>query len=94
MKKYPNFLARIFILVLVGYCAAQAVAAETVPRISKEDLKAKLGSADVVIIDVRTDRDWESSDLKIKGAIRENPGIVDFWADNYPKDKTIVLYCA
>ena len=94
MKKYPSAPAFMLILLIVVCWAAQALAAAAVARISKEDLKGKLGAADLIIIDVRTDRDWDSSDLKIRGAVRENPGIVDFWAENYPKDKTIVLYCA
>ncbi len=93
MKKHQPFLLVLLILILTGW-AAQALWAETVPRINKEDLKARLGSKDLLILDVRTDRDWESSSLKIKDAIRRNPGIVDFWASDLPKDKTIVLYCA
>jgi hypothetical protein len=38
--------------------------------------------------------DWADSDLKIKGAVREDPKVFESWANKYPKDKTIVLYCA
>lgn len=93
MRKHQPFLVVLLILILTCW-ATQELWAETVPRISKEDLKAQLGSKDLLILDVRTDRDWESSSLKIKDAIRRNPGIVDFWASDLPKDKTIVLYCA
>jgi hypothetical protein len=65
-----------------------------VPRITIEELKAKLGSPGVVVIDVRADQDWTASDQKIKGAVREDPKKVDAWTGNYPKDKTIILYCA
>ena len=53
-----------------------------------------MDNSDFVIIDVRSDHDWQDSNTKIKGAVRENPSKLDSWINNYPKDKTIVLYCA
>jgi rhodanese-related sulfurtransferase len=67
---------------------------EDAPRMTKEELKAMMGSPDLVIIDVRSGTDWADSDLKIKGAVREDPKVFESWANKYPKDKTIVLYCA
>jgi len=64
------------------------------PRITKEELKAKMGNPDLLIIDVRYGKDWTESDLKIKGAVREDPDAVDSWASKYSKDKTLVFYCA
>jgi rhodanese-related sulfurtransferase len=61
---------------------------------AKEELKARLGSPDLVLIDVRAGKDWKESDYKIAGAIRENPQEVDKWGEKYPKGKTLVLYCA
>lgn len=60
----------------------------------KDTLKAQLGAEDLVILDVRTGKDWSSSEFKIKGAIRTPPGEFDQWSATYPKDKTLVLYCA
>jgi predicted sulfurtransferase len=73
---------------------AKAAMADEVPRMSKEELKAMLGNPDVVIIDVRSGKDWEASQSKIKGAVREEPWQAKSWADKYDKDKTYVLYCA
>ena len=70
-----------------------AIAAE-VPRMTKEELKSKLDNPDVVIVDVRVGKDWKGSEFKIKGAVRENPSELSSWAEKYPKDKTLVLYCA
>jgi rhodanese-related sulfurtransferase len=67
---------------------------EDAPRMTKEELKAMMGSPDLVIIDVRSGTDWADSDLKITGAVREDPKVFESWANKYPKDKTIVLYCA
>lgn len=67
--------------------------ASGVPKINKEELNAMLDSPDLIIIDVRRERDWKSSSLKIRGATWEDFLDVDLWAQKYPKDKTIVLYC-
>ncbi len=72
--------------------AASAYAAD-VPKITKEELRAMIGSPDLIIIDVRIERDWNSSAQKIRGAVWEDFMDVDTWARKYPKDKTIVLYC-
>lgn len=80
-------------LSLMGAWTGSAVAVD-VPRMSKETLKAKLDDPDVIILDVRTGRDWKASEFKIKGALRESSDNVDAWAAKYSKDKTLVLYCA
>ena len=77
----------------VSYPSTGGLAAEA-PRMEKEQLKAQLGNPDVVVIDVRAFTDWVMTKEKIKGAVRENPRDVDDWSGKYPKDKTIVLYCA
>ena len=69
-----------------------AAAAEEIPEITPDQLKALLGDANVIIIDVRSSPDWTDSDSKIKGAVRENPMQVNSWMNKYPKDKTLVLY--
>ena len=44
------------------------------PLITKEQLQGMLGDPEVIILDVRVDREWEESKAKIQGAIREDPG--------------------
>jgi len=68
--------------------------AEEAKRMTKEELKEMLDSPDLVVMDVRTGRDWTSSEHKIQGALREDPRKLDEWAGKYDKGKTIVLYCA
>jgi rhodanese-related sulfurtransferase len=65
-----------------------------VPRVGKDTLKSWLGDPNVLLIDVRADNDWQSSDKKIKGAVRQDPKQTKTWAAGLPKDKKIVLYCA
>ncbi len=68
--------------------------AEDVPRMSTEELKGRLGDAGLVVLDVRTGWDWNQSSEKIAGAVRVDPGAVQGWAGSYPKEGTLVLYCA
>ncbi len=68
--------------------------AEDAPRISTEQLKDILDSPDLVLLDVRTEKDWEKSDRKIVGAVRVDPDDVSSWAGDYSKDQKIILYCA
>ncbi len=75
-------------------CAGAVPSGADVPRMTKEELRSLLGTADVVVIDVRAGGDWRKSGEKIAGAVREEPGAEESWAGNYGKDKTLVLYCA
>ena len=68
--------------------------ADNVPRMSIEQLNEILGNPNLVLLDVRTEKDWGKSDRKIVGAVRVDPNDVDSWAGDYTKDQRIVLYCA
>lgn len=92
MKKWISLAALGFLVVCIGCTTMQQ--AQGVPRIPKDELKAKLGSPGMVLIDVRTENDWKKSNEKITGAIRMDPEAVDSWAATLPKDKEIILYCA
>ena len=80
-----------FCVVVLLSAASMAMSAD-VPRMSKEELRAQLENGDVVILDVRSGRDWKSSEFIITKAVREDPGKVASWASKYSKDKTLVLY--
>ena len=80
--------------ILLFAFAMPANGSEDVPRMSTEQLKALLDSPDLVLLDVRTEKDWKKSDKKIFGAVRVDPREVDSWAGDYSKDQKIVLYCA
>ena len=92
MKK-RLFIGALFIFFTVVVLTTFAKSADA-PRMTKDELKPMLGNPDLIIIDVRYGRDWTDSDLKIKGAVREDPEAFDSWANKYSKDKTIVFYCA
>ena len=78
--------------VIVGL--AVTAMAEDVKMVTTDELKGMQGSPDLVIVDVRSSHDWDSSDIKIQGAVREDPGKVSDWIEKYPKDKKLLFYCA
>jgi rhodanese-related sulfurtransferase len=80
-------------LIALAVFAATPLFATSVPTMDKEELKSQLGSEKLVILDVRQGRDWSTSEFKIKDALRVDKGDLSI-AMNYPKDSTIVLYCA
>jgi hypothetical protein len=78
----------------VGAALMTACASDDPPKMTKEELKGRLGDPEVVIVDVRAEGSWAESTTKIKGAVREDPKVVQSWVQKYPKDKTLVFYCS
>ena len=60
----------------------------------QEQAKSMLGNPEVIFIDVRAPKDWNAPGSKIKGAVREDPSNISSWAEKYPKEKTLLFYCA
>ena len=79
---------------IVSLLASSFVFAGDVTTMSKDELKARLGNDDLIILDVRTGRDWSSSEFKVQGAQRASSSDFNNWSASLPKDKTLVLYCA
>jgi rhodanese-related sulfurtransferase len=92
--RLSNFKYLLLPCLIVIFASSLAGGAEGITTISKDQLKEKLMKGDVVIVDVRAPRDWDSSQWKIQGAQRQSPSDTSAWMGKYPKDKTIVLYCA
>lgn len=86
-------LGALFLLMATMLSSMDSLATEP-PRITREELKQRLGDPAVIIVDVRAGWDWSKSDRKISGAVREDPNDAVAWTNRYPKDKLIVLYCA
>jgi hypothetical protein len=92
--KQRRLMVAVMIGLVLSWMLVTIAQTEEIPRMTKEELKGTLGKPEVIIIDVRANADWAGSQLKIKGAVRENPRKVASWMDQYSKDKTIVFYCA
>ena len=62
-------------------------------RISAEEARQRLESGrPVLVLDVRGAKAWDSSNVKIQGAIRMSP--VEFAIDpSWPKDRFTLTYC-
>ncbi len=88
MKKF------LVLLILLFSLNISSALAGTVMLMEKEELKPLIGTDEVIVLDVRSGRDWSTSELIIQGAIRSPGDEFDSWATTHPKDKKIVLYCA
>ena len=77
-----------------GAALITANGADETLKMTKEELKGRLGDPEVVVVDVRTGGSWTDSTTKIKGAVREDPKGVQNWVEKYPQDKTLVFYCS
>ena len=87
-------MKRIVVLLLaLSFLSVPPVFAASVPTMDKDELKSLLGSDNLIILDVRIGRDWKSSEFKIKDAVRME-GFDPSLIEKYPKDATLVLYCA
>jgi predicted sulfurtransferase len=84
----------LFALTLVMTSLGMPQAGSDVPLMTTDELNAMLDDPDLLVLDVRRGKDWTSSEFKIKGATYAKPEAYDTWANTYPKDKKIVLYCA
>jgi rhodanese-related sulfurtransferase len=83
----------VFILILCSFSVTSALAGD-VKLMEKEELQGLLGNKNMVLLDVRAGMDWSTSEFKIKGAIRADGADFNTWAESYPKDAKLVLYCA
>lgn len=77
----------VLVLSTIPGCAQTAA-----KRMTAGELNAIIADRQVIVVDVRDERDWNRSDRKIAGAIRLNPRKLD--PDNLPisKNATLVLY--
>jgi hypothetical protein len=89
-RAYPLIIA--VTAALVFGCAAADLSLATVDYMSPEDLLTILDNPEVIVLDVRTGRDWSSAEFKIRGAVRVAPEALSGWVDRFPKEKTLVLY--
>ncbi len=83
----------IVLLLALSFLSAPPLFAASVPKMDKDELKSLLGSDNLVVLDVRLGRDWSSSEFKIKDSVRMTDSDLAM-VEKYPKDTTLVLYCA
>ncbi len=95
MKRFKtkSLIGIIMIISFIFMTGASLMAAE-VKTMSKEDLKKIIDTDTVTILDVRSGRDWSSSEFKIKNAKYIDPKKFSADAIYASKENTVVLYCA
>ena len=86
VQRIVIWLVSASVLVDLGFAAEDAF------RISKEKLEKLIDNPDVIILDVRYAKHWQNSKYKIKGAVRRRPTLFDSWANEFPRNKVLVLY--
>jgi len=65
-----------------------------VPRITKEELRAKMVKGEnVIVLDVRVKGSYEGSKVKIKGSLRISPDEIEAKYKDLPQDREIITYC-
>ena len=89
LNRQTIFGALIFVFVVLS---SMTVNASGISIITINQLKLILGNPDIAVIDVRASKDWQSSNVKIKGAVRKVPKNFESWGHELPKDKKLVLY--
>lgn len=95
MKHKAYVLAGVVAMLALAWVAAGPAfsADDEAPRITKEELKAKLGDPAVAVIDVRYKANWKKSGQQIARAVREDPSEISSWIGKYRKDQMLVFYC-
>ena len=93
-KKREGVILATVLVLFLGFIFILPAWANDVPRVTKEELKEQMDEPNLVIIDVRAESDWKGSNVKIKGAVREDPKKVESWMNKYSKEKILVFYCA
>ncbi|MCI5138011.1 MAG: hypothetical protein D3922_06265 [Candidatus Electrothrix sp. AR1] len=74
--------------------SAPSLLAADVQFMSAEELKKNLNAENISILDVRSERGWSNSKVKIPGAVRARWDNFDEWSASLPKDNKLVLYCS
>jgi hypothetical protein len=74
IKKWGILLGIHFLFLFALILSAYGV--DNVPRINAEQLKNVIDDPGLVLLDVRTEKDWGKSDRKIVGAVRVDPNDV------------------
>lgn len=63
--------------------------------VTRDELRSRLASnSDPMILDVRSQAEYDVSSLKIRGAARIPPDKVHLLSQNLPRDREIIVYCS
>jgi rhodanese-related sulfurtransferase len=92
MKAIVKMMLIIALGASIGCVSATTATSRDVSTITKQELRSMLDDPNVIILDVRPEQQWKASELKIRGAVHENPNKVESWAGKYQKDRTLILY--
>ena len=92
-KGFLSSISIVLFLFAAAACGVSILPVGEAPRISAERLNGMLGDKAVTVVDVRHEIIWQDSENKVRGAVRGDAKSVK-WAEKYPKDAFLVLYCS
>jgi hypothetical protein len=79
----------------MSFIPTVALAEDDVPRMTIQELKAKMDRGEnIIILDVRTGADYASSKVKITGAMRIPLGQLESRYKELSAEREIIAYCA
>jgi hypothetical protein len=79
----------------VGLAPALSRAADDVPRMTIQELKARMDRGEkIIILDVRSGADYASSKIKISGAVRIPLDQLNVRYKELSEGNEIIIYCA
>ena len=87
-------MKKLLIIVLFGLFSTFPALGMDIPIMSKENLKEKLGSGEITILDARSGNHWDGSIFKIPGALRTPADQIEIWSTRFNKNQKLVVYCA
>jgi hypothetical protein len=97
-----GFLSVALVLFCVFFASSYALSSpgvkyrnkREVPRISVDELKAKLSSGAIIfVLDIRTGASYDSSPYRIPGDVRSMFGELRERTKHIPRDAEIAVYC-
>lgn len=88
-----SVLLPLLVLWLTVSAASAAQGDQGAPLIAPEQALILLESPDTIFIDVRSVASYQESGVRIPGSQWRHPHKPEQWLADYPRDKTLILYC-
>jgi hypothetical protein len=98
LKSFLLFLVFAILASVVPFAssvsAEESLSISNAPKVTKEQIKDLVGTRGFFLLDVRPNEQWNATQVKLPGAVHEDPEDVKDWVYKYQKDAKIVTYCA
>jgi len=90
-----RWICSLFITITMLNLPLAIHAADNIRMIKAQELKGRIDKGeDILIIDIRTGKEYEESHFRIKGAIRISIVSLEDRIKELPTDRPIIFYCS